>query len=143
LRPKTDAEKRKVPGAAGTESEPGDRGSNGGPLPSSSPTKPFDAPAELAHIAVLSLRKLKAILLVPLPIEALDGRAKGLRSAMALARLQLAAAEAALRLQVRIDRNRLRRQEIDRVPELLRIIAEERAMLAQGRTIDATPHKPR
>jgi hypothetical protein len=113
--------------------------------PSPGPAKPFDAPAELAHIAVLSLRKLKAILVVPLPIEALDGRAKGLRSAMALAKLQLSAAEAVLRLQVRIDRNHLRRQVVDRVPELLRVIEEERHLIAQATTIDASPleRKPR
>jgi hypothetical protein len=102
-------------------------------LPSPSLAKPFDGAAALSNLTILALKKLKAILALPLPIEVLDGRAKGSRRAAELARLQLAAAECVLRLVVRVDRNRLRRQEIDRLPELLRIIDEERAMLARAR----------
>jgi hypothetical protein len=110
-------------------------------LPSPAEALPFDGAAALTRLTVLALGKLRAILSLPLP--RLDGGNEHLESAMELAKVQLAAAECVLRVQTRVDRNRLKRQEIDRLPQLLQIIEEEKRLIAEARTIDASPHKPR
>jgi hypothetical protein len=112
-------------------------------LPSPTPAKPFEAADALDRLVIRALATLKTILAVPLPKEFLSRGHKGYGRALELAKVQLAAAECVLRVQTRVDRNRLRGKEIDRLPELLRIIEEEKRLIAEARTIDASPHKPR
>jgi hypothetical protein len=97
---------------------------------------PFDGAAALSSLTILALKTLKTILLVPLPLGLLDVECKSFDRAMGLARLQLAAAECVLRVQTRVDGNRLRKREIDRHPALLQLIAEERAMIARAGAAD-------
>src|SRR6516165_10364242 len=80
---------------------------------------PLDASETLASLVVLSLRTLLEILSLPLP-ESPDRRHE-------IHKLQLAAAECVLRVQTRVDRNCLRKRELDVLPRLLQMIEEERA----------------
>jgi hypothetical protein len=56
-----------------------------------------------------------------------------------MAKLHLVAADTALKVQVRVDEARLRRQNVDILPEIVKILAEEKAKLSRLKTIEALP----
>lgn len=59
-----------------------------------------------------------------------------MKDLVAVAKLHLTAADIALRVQVKVDEARLRRQETDILPEIARILGEEKVKLARLRTIE-------
>lgn len=54
-----------------------------------------------------------------------------------VAKLHLTAADTALKVQVRVDDQRLRRQNVDILPQIAEILKAEKAKLATLRTIGA------
>ena len=74
--------------------------------------------------------RLSEILDLELPTDELDDTVK-------VAKLLLTAADTSLKVQVRVDEARLRRQNVDILPEIQKILAEEKAKLAQLRTVEA------
>ena len=77
-----------------------------------------DLAAKLERVSAKALNKADEILDLPLPSA--DHASFG-----AVLRAQNAAANTVLTTQVRVDENRLRSATIDRLPELLQILAEE------------------
>jgi len=77
-----------------------------------------------------SMDRLGEILDLELPNGELDDTVK-------VAKLLLTAADTSLKVQVRVDEARLRRQNVDILPEIQKILAEEKAKLAQLRTVEA------
>ena len=77
-----------------------------------------------------SMDRLSEILDLELPTDELDDTVK-------VAKLLLTAADTSLKVQVRVDEARLRRQNVDILPEIQKILAEEKAKLAQLRTVEA------
>jgi hypothetical protein len=99
----------------------------------------LDGSSRLDDLVTLSLEKLREILTMPLPKEALTNlEHKDFASALALAKTQLAATERVLATQVRVDETRLKRRQVDVLPRLLQIIAEEKALI-EAKTVDASP----
>jgi hypothetical protein len=80
---------------------------------------------ELERVTWLGLQKLEQIL--RLPTDRGDGN---------LLRAQTAAAGLAVNAQLRADENRLRHRTVDRLPELLKRVAEEERKREARRTID-------
>jgi hypothetical protein len=80
---------------------------------------PGDMAAELEAVAQLGLKNLRDILTAPLDFE--DN---------SLLRAKNAAANTVLNTQVKVDENTLRRQTVDRLPELLEILREEQIKYA-------------
>ena len=72
------------------------------------------------------MKRIGDILDMPLPTE--DAEMKDL---VAVAKLHLTAADTALKVQVRVDDARLRRQNTDLIPEIVKILQAEKAKLAQ------------
>ena len=60
--------------------------------------------------------------------------ADAVKDRVALAKVMLTAADTSLKVQVRVDEARLRRKEVDIMPEIKRLIEEQRAKL---KTIEA------
>lgn len=56
-----------------------------------------------------------------------------------MAKLHLVAADTALKVQVRVDEARLRRQNVDILPEIVKVLQEEKIKLARLKTIEALP----
>jgi len=79
------------------------------------------------------MEKLRNIMLVELPTT--DGELDDL---VKIAKLHLGAADTSLKIQVRVDEARLRRQQVDILPEIAKILAEEKVKLDRLRTIEAT-----
>ena len=77
-----------------------------------------------------SMARLSEILDLELPNGELDDTVK-------VAKLLLTAADTSLKVQVRVDEARLRRQNVDILPEIHKILAEEKAKLDQLRTVEA------
>jgi hypothetical protein len=77
-----------------------------------------------------SMDRLGEILDLELPNGELDDTVK-------VAKLLLTAADTSLKVQVRVDEARLRRQNVDILPEIHKILAEEKAKLDQLRTVEA------
>jgi hypothetical protein len=99
-----------------------------------------DGAVRLDDLVTLSLDKLREILTLPLPTEVLTSlEHKDFASALALAKTQLAATERVLATQVRVDETRLKRRQADVLPRLLEIIAEEKRLIAESKTIDTSP----
>lgn len=77
------------------------------------------------------MQRLGDILDLDLPIgEEIEDIAK-------IAKLHLSAAQTALNVQVRVDEARLRRQTTDILPEIVRILAEEKSKLAHLKIVEA------
>lgn len=73
---------------------------------------------------------LKIDELLDLPLDGLDkGDKQEVEVWKTTVRVQMAAAQVALRSTIQVDEHRLRRQERDSLPELLRILAEEEQKL--------------
>jgi hypothetical protein len=107
--------------------------------PASDEADLLDGSAGLDDLVTLSLEKVREILLVPLPKEVLTNlEHKDFASALALAKTQLAATERVLATQVRVDETRLRRRQVDVLPRLLQIIAEEKRLI-EAEAVDASP----
>ncbi|SEE27842.1 hypothetical protein SAMN05444161_5310 [Rhizobiales bacterium GAS191] len=91
----------------------------------------LDAAGGLEELTLMSLAKLKEILTLDLPTEALtELKSPGFKQALDLAKLQLGATERVLTTQTRVDETKLRRRQIDVLPRLLEILAEEKKALA-------------
>lgn len=69
---------------------------------------------------------------MPLPNDDAD-----LKDMVAIAKLHLTAADTALKVQVRVDEARLRRQNVDLLPEIVEILKAEKVKLAKMRTVEA------
>lgn len=78
------------------------------------------------------MRRLGDILDVDLPM---DGEMK---EVVGMAKLHLTAADTVLKVQVRVDDARLKRQTLDILPEIAEILKAEKAKLERMRTIEAT-----
>jgi len=78
------------------------------------------------------MKRIGEVLDLDLPM---DGETKEL---VAVAKLHLTAADTALRVQVKVDEARLRRQQVDILPEIARILGEEKVKLARLRS-EGTP----
>lgn len=76
------------------------------------------------------MRRLGDILDMPLPVD------DELKDLVAVAKLHLTAADTALKVQVRVDDARLRRQNTDLIPEIWKTLHAEKAKLAKM-TIEA------
>ena len=85
-----------------------------------------DLAAKLERVSAKAIDKADQILDLPLPSA--DHASFG-----AVLRAQNAAINSALTTQVRVDENRLRGATIDRLPELLKILAEEEILYAKRR----------
>lgn len=71
------------------------------------------------------MQKLRGVLETYLPDQ--DGE---LDNMVKIAKLHLSAADTALKIQVRVDENRLRRKTNDILPSILEILREEKRKLA-------------
>ena len=80
------------------------------------------------------MKRIGDILDMSLPSE--DAEMKDL---VAVAKLHLTAADTALKVQVRVDDARLRRQNTDLIPEIVNILQAEKVKLARMQTIEANP----
>ncbi len=78
------------------------------------------------------MKRIGEVLDLDLPM---DGETKEL---VAVAKLHLTAADTALRVQVKVDEARLRRQQVDILPEIARLLGEEKVKLARLRS-EGTP----
>ena len=111
---------------------------------------PFDASNDLEDLTRLSLAKARALLAVRLAVGDLEPEADPRRfdRALQVAKLQLGVVDRILATQTRVDETRLRKRQVDVLPRLLAMIAEEKRKLAaeaDERTIDAKaiPHARR
>ena len=82
------------------------------------------------------MKRLGDILDMPLPMIDDDVEMKDL---VAIAKLHLTAADTALKVQVRVDDARLRRQNTDLIPEIEKILQAEKVKMARIQTIEAEP----
>jgi hypothetical protein len=105
---------------------------------------PFDASNDLEDLTRLSLAKARALLEVRLDVADLEPRGDGERfdRALQVAKLQLGVVDRVLTTQTRVDETRLRRRQVDLLPRLLQIIAEEKRLM-EAATIDAESLDPR
>lgn len=71
-----------------------------------------------------AMRRLSEILDLDLP------HGEDVKDLVSVAKLHLTAADATLRVQVKVDEARLRRQNVDILPEIARILGEEKVKLA-------------
>jgi hypothetical protein len=99
---------------------------------------PFDASNDLEDLTRLSLAKARALLEVRLDVAALEGDGKRFDRALQVAKLQLGVVDRILTTQTRVDESRLKRRQVDVLPRLLQIIAEEKALI-ETKTIGAFP----
>lgn len=76
---------------------------------------------KLERVTEKAIGKTDEILGLPLPQDANFG---------AVLRAQTAAANTVINAQIKVDENKLRRQTIDRLPEMLRVIQDEEKKLA-------------
>ena len=79
------------------------------------------------------MKRLGDILDMPLPDT------DEVKDMLAVAKLHLTAADTALKVQVRVDDARLRRQNTDLIPEIVKILQAEKIKLARIQTIEAVP----
>jgi len=98
-------------------------------LQSNRPTNSDDAAGDrtalaykLERVTEKAIGKTDEILDLPLPQDANFG---------AVLRAQTAAANTVINAQIKVDENKLRRQAVDRMPELLRLIREEEERLPE------------
>jgi hypothetical protein len=102
---------------------------------------PFDASNDLEDLTRLSLAKARALLEVRLDVADLEpgGGGKRFDRALQVAKLQLGVVDRILTTQTRVDETRLRKRQVDVLPRLLAMIAEEQRAMAEEekRTIDA------
>jgi hypothetical protein len=108
---------------------------------------PFDVVNDLEDLTRLSLGKARALLEAPLAVRDLGPQAdrKRFDRALQLAKLQLGVVDRILTTQVRVDETRLKRRQVDVLPRLLEIIEQEKRLIAEATTVDASPleRKPR
>ena len=78
------------------------------------------------------MRRLGDILDMDLPSASED-----IKDIVQIAKLHLTAADTSLKVQVRVDEARLRRQNVDIIPEIAAMLADEKVKLAKLRTIEA------
>ena len=84
----------------------------------------------LAQLTRKSIQAMHEILDIPLDqFNLIDPEAKHFKREIERAKLKLYAAERVLQTQVRVDQNELRKREIDVLPRLLAIIAEEKKLI--------------
>jgi hypothetical protein len=78
------------------------------------------------------MQRLGDVLDLPLPVD------DELKDLVAVAKLHLTAADTALKVQVRVDEARLRRQNVDILPQIAETLLAEKLKLARLRTIEAS-----